>query len=151
MPTADSSHTARITRVKSQKLAAFRASFPSAREQGPGGQTTDYTTTYIWSRLGAKPFYGVGANGLQTDAGCCGSGGGSFSFVFNECPVGKPLPTPVTAGTAYTFTNNTGSVVEVSWLNEGLIISTLTLMDSNPVTKPAPLNATSFVYACILD
>lgn len=79
MGTADNSQTARTTRIKAQKLAVWRSANPGKPEQGPGGQTTDYTTTYIASRLGNKPFYGTGVTNVVnppgseiTGCGCAG-------------------------------------------------------------------------------
>ncbi len=151
MPTADSSQTARITRIKSQKLAAFREANPTVREQGPGGQTTDYTTTYLWSRLGSKPFYGVGANGLETDAGCCGTGGGPTTFRFTTC--GKHSRPNVTAGTGYTITNNTGATIKIVWYDsDSDPISTLDLNLPNGETwvYTAPTGAVQVDYECLI-
>jgi hypothetical protein len=76
MGTADNSQTARTAILKARTLAVWRASAPGKPEQGPGGQTTDYTTTYIASRLGSKPFYGTGVAGTTNPPGSTVTGCG---------------------------------------------------------------------------
>jgi hypothetical protein len=70
MPTADLSQSARTLRKKAQILASWRAANPGKLLQGPGGQTTEYTTTYIPTKLGSLPFRVQAAGPVQTDGPC---------------------------------------------------------------------------------
>ena len=70
MPTADNSQSARVARKKAQTLAAWKAAHPRSLLLGPGGQTADYTETYLPARLGAIPFRVQGAGPVQIDGPC---------------------------------------------------------------------------------
>jgi hypothetical protein len=156
MVLADTSQTARTRRLKARIIAGWRSANPGKPEQGPGGQTTDYTTTYIASRLGNKPFYGVGVEGTTNPPGSAVTGCGCVSIVpttitINAC--GKTTLT-VVAGVTYTFINTFSGVgydVTVTWLDSANlnIDPMISLTGIASSTKEAPVGAVSVAIGVV--
>lgn len=153
MVLTDTSQTARTTRLKARTLAGWRSANPGKPEQGPGGQTTDYTTTYTASRLGNKPFYGVGVEGLIEPPGSNATGCGCPSisgetFTITGCDKVFFL---VTAGSLYTFVNTlTQNAITIQWraVDDSPIGIPIYVDPSQTVDLTAPPGATSVEAVC---